>query len=59
MGNFKKALGIFILSSAFIFLFVLTTHKTSFLEALIGWGVALGISGVIVGAVFLIFDDSE
>jgi len=52
----KKIIGITVLIIVFAGLFLATAKSTSLKDALIIWGCAILLSGVIVGAVYLIVD---
>jgi len=58
MRLFKCVLGIIILSTVVIGVFLLTVQEAGLIGALNGWGAAIGAAVIIVGAVFLIFDES-
>jgi hypothetical protein len=57
MRKFKKILGIMILSCVFIGLFIGTMIDSSFIKALILWGISIGLTGIVIFAVYLIFND--
>ena len=57
--NWKQIIGILILILVFFSLIGITAYCSDWMLALKAWGASVVLTGIIVGAVFLIFDQSK